>query len=383
MGVSGNTILHIANDYAGSKVYKNLAYELDKLNVKQIIYTAIRDKNKVGDNEIYFQVKGSKTIYSAILNWHLDRVLYPLKILKIFKDIQSKVDFSQIQCIHAHTWYSDGGVAYLLSKKYKIPFIIAVRDTDINIFQNKLIYVRPFGHKIIGSASQVIAISESYKDILLGKNSLKKIQRELKDKLKVIPNGVDSYWIKSRLSKQKNIEIAKIINILYIGKFSNRKQTLSLQKAVLSINNEHNNRVKLHLVGGGGKDEAAVLQLIRNHPELMIYHGKISDKAVLKNVFQNCDIFAMPSLTETFGLVYVEAMLQGLPILYTKGQGIDGFYNENIGEKVSNHSVETIKQALETMINNLDCYTIPIDKIAQTHNWSLIAKQYQQVYTNI
>ena len=383
MLTKNKAVLHITNDYAGSKVYKNLAYELDQLDVQQIIYTAIRDKTKIGVNKVDLQVKGSKTIYSAILNWHLDRALYPLKIVKIFKDIQSKVDFSQIQCIHAHTWYSDGGVAYLLSKKYDIPFIIAVRNTDINIFQEKLKYLRPFGRKIINSASQVVIISASYKEKLLTQNSLEEVKKELKNKLQVIPNGVDSYWLKNKLSEQKIIDITDTVDVLYVGQFSNSKQVLCLQKAVIAINEEQQNRIKLHLVGGGGKDEVAVLQLVRNYPELMIYHGNISDKAVLKDVFQSCDIFAMPSLKETFGLVYVEAMLQGIPILYTQGQGIDGFYSENIGEKVSSHSVDTIKQALKTMVDHPNKYTIPIAKIADTHNWNLIAKQYQQIYQNV
>jgi glycosyltransferase involved in cell wall biosynthesis len=380
MNLQNKTIIHIANDYAGSKVYKNLVYELDQLDVQQIIYTPIRNKNKIGSNEIDFQVNGSKTIYSAVLNWHIDRVFYPLKIAKILKDIQSKVDFSQIQCIHAHTWYSDGGVAYFLSKKYNIPFIIAVRDTDINIFQKKLVYVHPFGRRIINSASQVILISASYENNLLNQRSLTKIKEKLKSKLNIIPNGVDHYWIKNRLSKQKIIDIADTINILYIGEFSNRKQVLSLQKAIIRLNDQQEKTIKLHLVGGGGKDEAAVLKLVQDHPRLMIYYGKIHDKAVLKGVFQSCDVFAMPSLTETFGLVYVEAMLQGMPILYTKGQGIDGFYSDNIGEKVSNHSVETIKQALNNMIDHPNDYTIPINKIVEAHDWSLIARSYQKIY---
>ncbi|MGP4865181.1 glycosyltransferase family 4 protein [Psychrobacter sp. T6-5] len=383
MSVQNNIILHIANDYAGSKVYKNLVSELDQMGIKQTVYTAVRDRNKIGNNRVALKVEGSTILYSAILNWHIDRALYPLKIVKIYKDIQSKIDFNKVKCIHAHTWYSDGGVAYLLSKKYDIPFIIAVRDTDINLFQKKLIYVRPLGRKIINKASKIIIISKSYKNKLLTQKSLVKIKNQLKDKLEVIPNGVDSYWVKNRLSEQKSIDTTNVINILYIGTFLNRKQILNLQKAIISIDNDHSNRVKLHLVGGGGDDESAVLQLVQDHPKLMTYHGEVHDKATLKDIFQSCDIFAMPSLTETFGLVYVEAMLQGMPILYTEGQGIDGFYNENIGEKVSNHSVDTIKKALKTMIDNPNKYSIPISKIAKAHDWNSIARQYESIYRNL
>lgn len=381
MGVSGNTILHIANDYAGSKVYKNLVYALDQLDVQQIIYTAIREKDKIGSNEIDFQVNSSKTIYSAILNWHIDRAFYPIKIAKIFKDIQSKVDFSQIQCIHAHTWYSDGGVAYLLSRKYNIPFIIAIRSTDINLFQKKLVYLRPFGRKILSHAKQVILISASYKEKVLGQSSLRIMKSQLQDKLRIIPNGVDPFWIENSSVKQTKTSDTSF-NILYIGSFISRKNVLALQQAMLVLRNTSLRNPKLHIVGGGGGDEPEILKLVAKHPDVFTYHGEIHDKQALLALFQNCDVFAMPSLHETFGLVYVEAMLQGLPILYTKSEGVDGFYNEKIGEKVSTHSVEEIKEKLELMINNFGQYSIPIEKIKKTHDWALIAKEYKNIYQN-
>lgn len=99
-------VLHIANDYAGSTVYMNLVRELDNLAVEQIVYTPIRGTNNVGKNAIEFASDKSEVIYSSILNWHIDRVFYPYKIFKILKDIQRKVDFSQINFIHAHTWYT-------------------------------------------------------------------------------------------------------------------------------------------------------------------------------------------------------------------------------------------------------------------------------------
>ena len=56
------SVLHITNDFTGSKVYKSLFAELDKLGVKQTIYTAIRDPEKIGNNEIAFNCKDSKVI---------------------------------------------------------------------------------------------------------------------------------------------------------------------------------------------------------------------------------------------------------------------------------------------------------------------------------
>lgn len=117
-------VLHIANDYTGSKVYKNLISELDNLGLYQSVYTPFRENSKIGKNIVLFKTGGSEIIYSDILNYHLDRILYRSKIKKILKDIKSKIDFTKVNIIHAHTWYSDGGVAYLLHKRYNIPYVI-------------------------------------------------------------------------------------------------------------------------------------------------------------------------------------------------------------------------------------------------------------------
>lgn len=379
MPMQNKTILHIANDYAGSTVYKNLVCELDQLDVQQTIYTAMRDKNKIGSNEINLQVKGSKIIYSAILNWHLDRVLYPLKIIKILKDIQSKVDFSQIQCIHAHTWYSDGGVAYFLSKKYNIPFVVTIRNTDLNLFQEKLFYLRPFGRKVLMSAKQIFLITLSYEKRVLNQNSLKNVKLQIQDKIKIIPNGVNSYWIENSFFKSPR-KISNVFNVLYVGRFTSGKQVPMLQEAIIHLNNELSQRIILHIVGEGGKDEYKVVELVEKHPNVFKYYGQIKDKHKLLSVFRSCDIFAMPSRYETFGLVYIEAMLQGLPILYTEGEGIDGFYSEKIGEKIKNHTVEEIKIKIKTMIVEFEEYLIPLEKIKKNHDWKVIAKEYLEMY---
>ena len=53
--------------------------------------------------------------------------------------------------------------------------------------------------------------------------------------------------------------------------------------------------------------------------------GKVDSLPVLKSYYERSDFFTMPSKAETFGLVYIEALLQGLPVMYTQNEGIDGF----------------------------------------------------------
>ena len=55
---------------------------------------------------------------------------------------------------------------------------------------------------------------------------------------------------------------------------------------------------------------------------------------------RSCSVFAMPSIFETFGLVYLEALSQNLPVVYTKGQGIDGMFDNTVGIGVDPLSVD-------------------------------------------
>ncbi len=109
------------------------------------------------------------------------------------------------------------------------------------------------------------------------------------------------------------------------------------------------------------------------------------DKISLINFYKTCDIFIMPSLTETFGLVYVEALSQGLPIIYTKDQGIDGFYEEGyVGFHVDPHDIDDIGKKIIMIINNYDTLTDNIrNLLLDTFDWNNIAKRYIDCYTSI
>lgn len=372
-------ILHLANDYAGSAVYKHLIAELDKLGITQTVYCPIRHASLMDKNKITFNSPDSRIIYSPILNTTTDRLFYPLKIKKLLRDIEQQIDLSKIDFIHAHTWYSDGGVAYLLSKKYDIPYIVAVRNTDMNLFQKWMFFLRPFGSRILSRAKNIILIAAAYKSRLLSQRSLRGSRRELEEKIRTIPNGVDDYWLEHAVVKRKP-RTGDTFNLLFIGKFNAGKNILALQEAVKLLTKEYGGKIKLHIVGGGGNKTKEVIANVKNYPDLFQYHGKIFDKERLLSIFSRCDVFAMPSKHETFGLVYVEAMLQGLPIMYRKNEGIDGFYDDKIGEAVTDGDAEEIKEKIKLLFDRYESYQINIPLIAKNHNWEWISLRYKNIY---
>ena len=105
------------------------------------------------------------------------------------------------------------------------------------------------------------------------------------------------------------------------------------------------------------------------------------DKTELIHIYRDNDIFVMPSHTESFGLVYAEAMSQGLPVVYTKGQGFDGQFPEGeIGYSVNSNSIESVAEAIERIILEYDIITKDIAYKVGKYNWPNICLNYRKIY---
>ena len=88
----------------------------------------------------------------------------------------------------------------------------------------------------------------------------------------------------------------------------------------------------------------------------------------------------MPSKFELFGLVYIEALSQGKPVLYSKGEGIDGFLtNYRAGKAVDPDNADAIANGIKEIVKNYKDYT-DFDEIVLPFNWDTIASVYRKLY---
>lgn len=92
----------------------------------------------------------------------------------------------------------------------------------------------------------------------------------------------------------------------------------------------------------------------------------------------------MPSRYESFGLVYGEAMSQGLPIIYTEGQGIDGYFKEGtVGYSVNPKDINDIVKKIEMIIYNYNEISKNCLGLVEKFSWDKIAKTYRYIYTSV
>lgn len=373
-------IIHLSSYFSGiSAVYDNIFKEIDNLNYRQQVYVPNRLIKR--PKEVEFKISDSNIYFRKIWNF-FSRIAYFYKINKAYQDIETVIEIKDQGVIHAHSWFTDGGLAYKLYKKHHIPYVITVRSTDVNIFVKKLIHLRSFGKKILEHAEKIIFVSKAYEQKVLNLSFLKPVKKELQKKSVVIPNGIDVFWLKNVESLKESS--SDEIKLIYVGNFLRRKNLDSLIQAIDMIDKK-GIKVNLEIVGGGREYSQKLVERVNNHPHIR-FLGKIKDKRKLADIIRRNDIFAMPSYNETFGLVYIEALSQGVPVIYSKNEGIDGFHSTKIGEAVDHKDIDDIANGIIKVHCNYNHYNFDPRDIVAKHNWKEIAKEltniYDQIYKN-
>ena len=369
-------VLHICNDFPNSTVHSELYRQLDKDEVDQVVYSPIRDSKLEGRNG--FEGRHTRIVYSNILK-PLHRLFFNRKVDVVVRDLAKRVDLTHISCTHATNLFSDGAVALRLKQRYGIPYIVAVRNSDVNAFLRFMPHLWWVHRAVIREAERVIFITPALHRRLNGHWTLCGMKHLLREKSQIIPNGVNHYWI-DHLQTAPSPSASD--RLLYVGLFDDNKNVLRLMQAVLQLRQQLPG-VRLDLVGGGGNREKEVLDLVRQHPDIFRYLGKVYNKERLQRIYAENSVFVMPSLHETFGLVYVEALSQGLALLYTKGEGIDGLFEEPVGEAVAPTRVAEIAAALHRLTTGREHYRLPAPETFARFDWEKIAEQYKFIYDTV
>lgn len=369
-------ILHICTYYIGNQLYRNLIQELSKKGINQSVFIPLKEDNLIGKNQLPSKYNTVDYYYRNILKNH-DRFFYFHKTKKQLKEIEhSIISKKNIDFIHAHTVFSDGGTAYKLNKKYGINYIVNVRNTDINFFYKYGLHLRPFMYKVLKNASKIVFLSHAYKNALLSLLP-ESIVEIIKSKCVVVPNGIDDYW-HSNVSTQRSLNSFDEIRLLFIGTI-NKNKNLSKVLEVCSILRNKNYRVTLNVIGDGPEK----LESIKMTKKLgisnnVIFHDFISEKSEIATIMDQSDIFIMPSISETFGLVYIEAMSKGLPVIYSKEQGIDGFFIDgNVGFPVDPNNEEEIANSVLKILNQYNRMSRKCLSSVSEFSWNKISLEYK------
>lgn len=374
-------ILHICNDYPSQKLYKVFFTTLSSEKLKQNVFVPVRSHILINKNNITNNKNINISYFNIIKKYH--RFLFNYKIKVLTKKIKTEINLKEIEIIHAHTLFSNGAVALKLKKELNVPYIVAVRNTDVNAFFKYMLHLRKKGVEILLNAEHIVFITPAYIDKVLNNYIPESLKKTIQNKITTLPNGVDPFWLKNKINKPKTKP--NKLKILYVGDFSPNKNVNSIIQSIIELNNNGIN-ISLVLVGGGGTKPNKTMALINkvSHLDYINYYKRTSDKNELLNFYRENDILVMPSFKETFGVVYLEAMSQGLSIIFSKNQGVDGYFKErHPGYAVDPNSINDIKLKIIESHNNLQILSENSLYWINKFDWLDITNEYKKLYNSI
>lgn len=364
-------ILHINSYYSSSPFYKNLFEEQRKGNLHINVYVPVSKNFQRPD----FDFGEYTTVSRCYFNFA--RLFFHLKHQMVYNDIIQKINIKNFEIIHAHSLFSNGYIAWKIKQKYNIPYIVAVRNTDLNIFFKRMIHLRKLGVKILKEAEKIIFISEPYKESVLQNYISNSEKNEIERKSVVLPNGIDNFWFENK-GKEKSIKVDGKINLLYVG-VVNKNKNLETTVDAIKILRKKGLDVKFTVVGD--VKEQRIFEKLKNN-DFIRFLPK-TNKQNLLHIYSTNHIFIMPSINETFGLVYAEAMTQGLPVIYTRNQGFDRqFIDGKIGYAVDCFDRVEIANKIENILERYQDISQECLKQTTRYSWNTLEKSYYEIYLN-
>lgn len=368
-------IININSYYFSSSLYMPMEEKLLRQNLDIKTYVPVSNNYKIR-KEIQQSPPEHVTV-SKDFN-KIDRIIFHVKHNKIKSNFFKSYNLNSNTTLHAHSLFSNGYIAYSSYKKFQTPYIVAVRSTDINVFFKKAIHLRSLGIKILVNAKKVIFLSKPYMEKCIKTYIPQKYRAEIKRKSIVIPNGIDDFWYDNKLTKAKRRKTNQF-QIIFVGDDSKRKNLLTLIHACDLLHLKH---LEFKLVIVGQINDKKLRSEVKNR-QFIEYKGYLQKEELLQE-YRKSELFVLPSITETFGLVYPEAMSQGLPVIYTQGQGFDGHFKQGIvGYAVDPKNPWEIAGKIISIGTRYNEVAMNVLELVDKFKWDTISETYNYLYKDI
>lgn len=240
--------------------------------------------------------------------------------------------------IHAHCSLWGGYVSMIISKKYHIPYIITEHSTKYGLNTTTNLENR-ITRKVFLEASSVIVVSNPFKRLLTEKFNLNE------NNIQVIPNFINTDFFYNFDKKEKNK--FQFLTICYL----NPKKRID--RLIKAFTKEFKGDKRYILkIGGKGDAEENLMNLVKKleMEKQILFLGELSRYEVRENIWKsNC--FVLPSDVETFGVVLIESLSAGIPVISTKSGGPEDIVTPQNGYLVE-RSEEQLRIALRKIVNN-------------------------------
>jgi len=287
---------------------------------------------------------------------------------------KNKVTF---QIVHSHFTWSAGYVGARLKEEYNVPFVLTAHGYDIyslpfkdNEWREKIEYV-------LNTADHIITVSQS---------NLACIEKlDVSTPATVIPNGFrsDLFYPRDTSECRKALTLPQDKKIiLTVGGLVPIKDQARLVEAIQKIILERKDI--LCVIVGAGKLRTTLERQIRSlglGGYVVLVGGKAHDEIPLW--MNACDVFVLPSLRESFGVVQIEAMACRKPVIATRNGGSEEIViSEEYGLLVEPADSEDLAEKILVALDR-EWDREAILQYAERFAWENIVKEITTIYQGV
>lgn len=363
----------------GITVAHNLAVNMAKRNNEVSVFTtSIDSKDSI---ETYKNM----SIYRYGTNFRIEHHNVSFNLFR--KSIKHQVDI-----VHAHGGNFIAELAALRhAKREKIPYVLTYHGDAVETYGGIIrrfcvsFYIKHLLNRVLSYADVIISPSEYYinESRFLGK---------YRDKIVVIPNGInlsdfDIGYSKGMCREKLGLPLDGSI-ILFIGNIVPYKGPDVLVNAMSRIVKAETD-VELVFVGKGVmREELEMLSKKLGVEKNVKFTGFVED-GLKPLYYKAADVFCLPSTmsTESFGIVNLEAMACGIPIVASKIGGIPSVVKDREnGLLVPPRNSEALADAIIYLLENEDVREKMGEngrKKVVNYSWERIAEETEKVYEGI
>jgi teichuronic acid biosynthesis glycosyltransferase TuaC len=250
--------------------------------------------------------------------------------------------------IHAHLAYPDGLAAAHLGRQLGCPVVISVHGHDVRELPDAKPRWRQLVAAALEASAAVIASSADVRTRLLDLGIPE-------SKIHFVPQGVDCQLFRPNRSRTPG---ADGWQLLYVGRFDSRKGLEVLLEAIALLRQRRDD-FRLKLIGGspvsGGTDafraQAARLELID-----CVEFADEQPWTAIPVQLAAADLLVLPSFYDSFGIVLIEAMACGLPVVATRCGGPEDIVTDEVGRLVEVGNAESLAAGIGAVLDRYECY---------------------------
>ncbi|MEM2841684.1 MAG: glycosyltransferase family 4 protein [Thermoproteota archaeon] len=293
-------------------------------------------------------------------------------------------EWGRIDLVHAHDWLV-AKPAISIKHLCRVPLISTVHSTE----QGRRRGLHSDYHRMIHQIEWWLTY-ESWKVICCSNYMKEEVMRFFNtppDKIAVISNGVDAtrferYNCSREFRSRYAVENERIV--LYVGRLVPEKGTNVLLGAMPRVIRSHP-EAKLVVVGEGYYKEELMRIASQINLSQKVYFTGYLDDDTLRSIYKCASVAVFPSLYEPFGIVALEAMASGVPVIVSNTGGLSEIVEHNVtGLKVEANNSEALSYAISYLLDNPDVAERlgheALKKVKMMYNWRSVAERTKELY---